>query len=443
LEKLSRRLETEFIGEWRFLLRPWHRDAAVRQSVVASFKCWFASEAGDDVQMAFHWQGRSTSFWMLSLLYWNADQMQETEIALVLSSLMRTLRLSKFELDRLAASLQKHRLDFSPTEPNCCAVLPLLLFVDSSLAQFPLEACPCLSSLEVARGIAPNVALSAFQLRQRSSKDRSPDSLLKDIPTALRKRRPASPQRSIQRTENKQVPETGFYVLDPDKKGNTSHMPLVDLLLSWNASRNHDTWTGHVGRPFPASDEVMGKLGSEDVFIYMGHGQAARTLMKPEALQMGVPVIPNGERTIMNKRVPLRSVIMLMGCSTAKISKSVRCSKVKLEAKSPVLSEAAMCYNARSYTEAEFDAYGMPLSVLIGGGPVMIGALWDVLDGDLQQLSVALLEGWMPSAGSPKAESRTERTPSTSLIGALTRARQACRLRFLTGAAVVAYGIPI
>jgi hypothetical protein len=187
----------------------------------------------------------------------------------------------------------------------------------------------------------------------------------------------------------------------------------------------------------------MGRLGSEDVFLYMGHGQAARTLLKPEALQNGVPVLANGDHTIMSRRAPLRSVVMVMGCSTAKITKLAQCSEVKMDAQGSVLAEVTRRYHERSYAEAEFDAYGPALNVLIGGGPVMIGALWDVLDGDLQQLSVALLEDWVPTARSSKIGSVIERMPSTSLISALTKARHACKLRFLTGAAVVAYGIPI
>merc|ERR1712232_475787 len=78
---------------------------------------------------------------------------------------------------------------------------------------------------------------------------------------------------------------------------------------------------------------------------------------------------------------------------------------------------------------ADFEAFGMPLNVLIGGSPAMIGAIWDVLGGDLEQLVCCLLGCWI------LGEQQQSRSPA-SMLAALSKARKACKLRFLTGAAV-------
>mmetsp|Transcript_189 Transcript_189/g.521 ORF Transcript_189/g.521 Transcript_189/m.521 type:complete len:104 (+) Transcript_189:1-312(+) len=86
---------------------------------------------------------------------------------------------------------------------------------------------------------------------------------------------------------------------------------------------------------------------------------------------------------------------------------------------------------------ADYEAFGLPFDFLIGGAPAVVGALWDVLSGDLDVLSCALLRSWLGEVTS---------TPGT-LSGALLEARsgQTCTLQcpHLTGAAVVCYGIPL
>merc|ERR1712100_207329 len=105
---------------------------------------------------------------MLSLLYLASGEMQHLEVSNVLRTLLRSTGLNSSEADHLAASLQRSRSHASASQ--CSPVAgqrPLLLFVDSEIAQFPLEACPFLQSLEVVRGLASNVSLAAFK-RQRS-----------------------------------------------------------------------------------------------------------------------------------------------------------------------------------------------------------------------------------------------------------------------------------
>merc|ERR1712100_886668 len=105
---------------------------------------------------------------MLSLLYLASGEMQHIEVSNVLRALLRSTGVTSSEADHLAASLQRSRSHASASQ--CSPVAgqrPLLLFVDSEIAQFPLEACPFLQSLEVVRGIASNVSLAAFKRQRR------------------------------------------------------------------------------------------------------------------------------------------------------------------------------------------------------------------------------------------------------------------------------------
>merc|ERR1719262_407155 len=123
-----------------------------------------------------------------------------------------------------------------------------------------------------------------------------------------------------------------------------------------------------------------------------------------------------------------------MGCSTAKIFRST-----------PSMGAAKHGHHRlRTRAGSDFEAFGMPLNVLVGGAPAMVGALWDVLGGDLEQLVCSLLKGWNTRPLRPtRSACKDKDGDSNSLLGALVKAREACKLRFLTGAAVACYGIPL
>ena len=71
---------------------------------------------------------------------------------------------------------------------------------------------------------------------------------------------------------------------------------------------------------------------------------------------------------------------------------------------------------------------GAPLDYLHASCPALVANLWDVTDGDCDKLTTALLD--RAAAGG-------------SLLAAVAHARAACRLRYLTGAAAVCYGLPV
>lgn len=423
IERLAVNLQADLLQEWRFLLMPWAQQVDAQSCASSEFKSWWTSEAAM-VNLHVYLPEGSSCWWMLSLLYWAAGQMDHGEVSCVLASLMRPVLTSACELDSLGKSMQGHRAAASAVPPSSSGSStrsPLLLFVDSDVAQFPLESCPCLRTLEVVRGIAPNVTLTAFQ-RQRGGRE-ARKCMQGTLATGTADSSTSSPRESSML--HRGPPQGGFFILDPLKDPGCSQGQLQNLLHSLNASREHGTWAGYVGKPFPESSELLSKLGTEDVFLYMGHGQCARKLLKPEALQMGAPVKPGSDKGG-PKCVPLHSVVMLMGCSTAKMCRAMPSTAQSTHAG----------WRSHTRTGSEFEGFGMPLNVLIGGAPAMVGALWDVLAGDLEQLACSLLKGWVVG-------SRSQKLSPMSLAAALVKAREACKLRFLTGAAVVCYGIPI
>lgn len=63
--------------------------------------------------------------------------------------------------------------------------------------------------------------------------------------------------------------------------------------------------------------------------------------------------------------------------------------------------------------------------------PLVLGNLWDVTDRDIDRYMEALLKSWL-KAGS-----------GASLLQYAIQSRQAPRLKYIIGAAPVAYGLPV
>ena len=74
----------------------------------------------------------------------------------------------------------------------------------------------------------------------------------------------------------------------------------------------------------------------------------------------------------------------------------------------------------------------------------MVATLWDVTDRDIDKFAQSVfaelsmtpdqLSRWMPASGIG--------AQTTSVVHAVAKSREACKLKYLTGAAPVIYGIP-
>ncbi|XP_036616254.1 separin [Trichosurus vulpecula] len=143
-------------------------------------------------------------------------------------------------------------------------------------------------------------------------------------------------------------------------------------------------WKGLVGKA-PSQEQVQAALTEHDLYIYAGHGAGA-SFLDGQAIQ----------------RLNCRAVALLFGCSSAALA-----------------------------VHGNLEGAGIVLKYIIAGCPLFLGNLWDVTDREIDRYTEALLQGWLEAgSGAP-------------LLSYIIQARQAPRLKYLVGAAPVAYGLPV
>ncbi|XP_051497345.1 separin [Apus apus] len=143
-------------------------------------------------------------------------------------------------------------------------------------------------------------------------------------------------------------------------------------------------WKGVTGA-VPSPLQIQAALQEHDLYIYMGHGAGARFL--------------DGQTL---SRLDCRAVALLFGCSSAALA-----------------------------LRGGLEGSGIILSYILAGCPLVLGNLWDVTDRDIDRYAQALLEGWLQGGS------------AAPLLSSVAQARQAPRLKYLIGAAPVAYGLPV
>ncbi|XP_019580029.2 separin isoform X2 [Rhinolophus sinicus] len=143
-------------------------------------------------------------------------------------------------------------------------------------------------------------------------------------------------------------------------------------------------WKGVIGE-VPSPEQVQAALTEHDLYIYAGHGAGARFL--------------DGQAVL---RLSCRAVALLFGCSSAALA-----------------------------VHGNLEGAGIVLKYIMAGCPLFLGNLWDVTDRDIDRYTEALLQSWL-GAG-----------PGAPLLYYVNQARQAPRLKYLIGAAPVAYGLPV
>ena len=72
----------------------------------------------------------------------------------------------------------------------------------------------------------------------------------------------------------------------------------------------------------------------------------------------------------------------------------------------------------------------------------MIANLWDVTDRDIDKLTQAVFDKMRLTPESHREKPSGSDADGASVIKALAEAREVCKLKYITGAAPVVYGIP-
>ncbi|KAH6654585.1 peptidase family C50-domain-containing protein [Truncatella angustata] len=261
-----------------------------------------------------------------------------------------------------------------------------ILVLDKALHIFPWESLPCMQGVAVSR--IPSLAcLRRSILEQR-----------------------ASPVQHFEAGEDGEMHSSasnnghhislhsGTYILNPgaDLKSTeaTFAKPLAALPPTWSTIETR----------VPTESEFEKSLTHSDLLLYFGHGSGAQYIRG---------------RTI-RKMEKCRAVALLMGCSSASLA-----------------------------DVGDFESHGPVWNYMLAGSPAVVGTLWDVTDRDIDRYAGKVFEEWglMPKGtfaeDGPNESDEMRSGAKTSLVQAVAKARDACRFRYLTAAAVVVYGIPV
>eukprot|EP01083_Nonionella_stella_P019589 54398_1 len=185
-----------------------------------------------------------------------------------------------------------------------------------------------------------------------------------------------------------------YYLLNPSGDlDRTQERFEADFRRQWG-------WEGRIGEK-PTADEYKSILKNNSLFVYVGHSGGEQYLSADSVQRAGV-----------------RATTLLFGCSSGLMR-----------------------------FQGEFPPTGIAYSYMIAGSPAVVANLWDVTDKDIDSVSRALLQQWVhgsrASTGSFDPKSPAVTRADASLCGVLPRARRECRLRYLTGASPVCYGVPV
>ncbi|CAE6405783.1 unnamed protein product [Rhizoctonia solani] len=181
-------------------------------------------------------------------------------------------------------------------------------------------------------------------------------------------------------------PKRVRYVLNP--KGDLKH--TEKQFGPWLKRMTKEAgWSGTIGRK-PTEEEMARSLSGSDLFIYFGHG--------------------GGEQFIRSQKIrhlPQCSAAMLWGCSSGAMREM-----------------------------GDFDPIGTPYHYMLAGCPTLVATLWDVTDRECDRFAQSVFNSLKLDDAKKSAAAKT------SVVQAVALAREVCKLKYLTGAAPVVYGIP-
>ncbi|PKK50966.1 hypothetical protein CI102_5065 [Trichoderma harzianum] len=263
----------------------------------------------------------------------------------------------------------------------------IVLVLDKLLHAFPWESMPCMDGLSVSR--VPSLACLR-QLIREAGRDPARKSHGHFVSA-----------------------KAGTYILNP-----SSDLTNTQTFFQ-SAFSGLSSWSGIINKA-PKESEFERALATSEIMVYFGHGSGAQYIRG---------------KTI-RRLEKCKPTTFLMGCSSA------------------ALTDAG-----------EFESYGPVWNYMMAGCPAVVGTLWDVTDRDIDRFAGKTFEEWglfargtfdgATNKGKGKARSFAEEIEeasrhergdglcNASLAEAVATARNACRFKYLNGAAVVLYGIPV
>ncbi|KAI6204905.1 hypothetical protein M3Y94_00731400 [Aphelenchoides besseyi] len=193
--------------------------------------------------------------------------------------------------------------------------------------------------------------------------------------------------------------ESSYYVLNP-----TGNLANTQARMEKLIERMQ--WDGVQGQ-IPSRDELLKALRSRDLYIYLGHGSGRKYIGDSSEL----------------RKILCQSVCLLMGCSSLEIR------------------------NDRQ----GYDGRSVVYDFISASCPCIIGCLWMATDGELDRFFIAFMEFCFEELAKAKEKFAASKTKIESdeavdsfrfMMRGILRARNACKLPFLTGGTVISYGLP-
>ncbi|KDQ13324.1 hypothetical protein BOTBODRAFT_133563 [Botryobasidium botryosum FD-172 SS1] len=299
--------------------------------------------------------------------------------------------LSEIDIDQLAVdlrtALEEHAAATTQRNPALKADHHLFLVLDRNVQAFPWESIPVLRGQSVSR--IPSISFLLDRLQLARQQRGLPLSL--DAPNAPND--PGTSTTSVQAVDGVIVnPKRVHYILNPGGDLKRTEGQFADWLKGMHAVG----WDGIVGRA-PSEVELTAALNKSDLVLYFGHNGAEQYL--------------RGSKV---RNLTRCASTMLWGCSSGALR-----------------------------DQGEFDRIGTPYNYMLSGCPSLVANLWDVTDRDIDKFATSVFEKLhlldRESVGAWR-EGRPEK--GVSIVAAVAQSREVCKLKYLTGAAPVVYGIP-
>ncbi|KAF9233396.1 peptidase family C50-domain-containing protein [Melanogaster broomeanus] len=259
----------------------------------------------------------------------------------------------------------------------------IFLVLDRTLQGIPWESIPALRDQSVSRIPSLEFLLDRLHLAewQRKVTGHSDDREEKDT------------EAPIDRIHVD--PRKAYYILNPsgDLKGTESRF------ASWLKEMHEVGWEGITGRA-PSEQQFLNALSQNDLVIYFGHGGGEQYA-----------------RSHKIRHLQRCAATMLWGCSSGALKEM-----------------------------GEFDRVGTPYNYMLAGCPTLVANLWDVTDRDIDKFTQSVFDHLHLTTNGVRrprggGDTRTGER-SRSVVAAVAQSRQVCKLKYLTGAAPVVYGIP-
>ncbi|KAJ7741576.1 cysteine peptidase C50 [Mycena maculata] len=185
-------------------------------------------------------------------------------------------------------------------------------------------------------------------------------------------------------------PRKGYCILNPSG----DLVRTEGRFKSWVEDMEKVGWQSVVGHA-PSEQQFLDALRKRDLVVYFGHGGAEQYL-----------------RSHKIRNLPRCAATMLWGCSSGSLREM-----------------------------GDFDRVGTPYNYMLAGCPTLVANIWDVTDRDIDVFSQSVFDKLGLSADGVRSWNANG-GGRTSLIAAVARSRSSCKLKYLTGAAPVVYGIP-